>query len=336
MTKTAISLFMKKTFLFLGIYALLRKFKPNRKVAILRYHAVVNPRENFYTSPGIALSPAQFARHVRYFARRYRVMSLDAVIDCFQQKRRLPKNAVVFTFDDGYADNFAAAKMLAKYGASGTFYITTNPISRECRLWLAEVTYLLLKTKRESFKLEHDGAERTFPLNGTLSRWQAIREIVKVVKSNDRQVREKVLQQVNDQLAEATLLKSVDDIVLTWEQLRQMRNMGMVIGSHTTTHLNLPNAAREDARQEINQARSILEEQLNTSIRHFSYPNSGPYDYYNEEIRQMVIDAGYDSSSTSGQGFADGNSDFFALERIRTVPELAEVVHSIEWDRLFG
>ena len=112
--------------------------------------------------------------------------------------------------------------------------------------------------------------------------------------------------------------------------------MGMVIGSHTLTHLNLPNAAPEDAVKEIKESKAVLEQKLGINIRHFSYPNSGPYDYFNERIREYVIEANYDSSCTSMNGFLDTGSDLFALERVRTVPELAEVVHALEWDRVLG
>jgi hypothetical protein len=49
-----------------------------------------------------------------------------------------------------------------------------------------------------------------------------------------------------------------------------------------------------------------------------------------------VIEAEYDCSCTSNNGFVGHNSDYFALERVRTVPELEEVVHGMEWDRLFS
>lgn len=336
MNKQKLSLLIKKMLLRAGVYGVIRTLFPNRKAAILRYHALAAPQDNFYTSPAIALSPAEFEQQVKYFARKYRVISLDEIVDCLRQNRPLPKNSVTFTFDDGYSDNLEAALILKKYAAGGTFFITTEPIGRESRFWLSEVTLLILKTTQGVFRLTLGEKQAEFALTDASSRWKAIRELVRLIKSNDRAVREEIRRQLSKQLGEPALLEEVQNLVLTWEQVRQMARMGMLIGSHTLTHLNLPNADPEDARREIAESKKVLEEQLGAPIRHFSYPNSGPYEYFNAQIREFVIESGYDSSSTSNNGFVSHSSDRFALERVRTVPELAEVVHALEWERVFG
>lgn len=334
--KRGLSGLIKRIFLALGIYHLIRILAPNRSIAILRYHSVTEPENNFYTTPAIALSPKEFERHVRYFASRYRIISLDEAVDCLMSDRPLPTNSVVFTFDDGYADNLEAARILKKYQANGTFYITTEPIDRNMRLWLAEVTYLFLKSPRQHFEFKLKDKKQRFELKNVTARWQAIREIVKTIKSNDRIVRDKVLAQVVDQLGDPQLLKEVEDLILTWPEIQEMAEMGMVIAAHTLTHLNLPNAHPDDAVREIIGSKSVLEEKTGRKIRHFSYPNSGPYDYFNDTIRSYVVEAGFDSSCTSNNGFANHNSDLFALERVRTVPQLEDIIHNMEWDRLFS
>ncbi len=334
--KQKLSLFVKRLFLRLGLYDVLRALKPNRNIAILRYHAVVSPSENFYTSPPIALSPLAFEQHVKYLARRYNVISLDQAIDIIKAGKTPPPNSIVFTFDDGYLDNLEAARILKKYGANGVFFVVTEAIGRESRLWLAEVTYLILKTPKENLQIKYKDADHQFVLDDLKSRWKAIRSLVRLIKSNNRACRDSVMAQLCQQLGDEKLLKNVENLMLTWEQVMKMRDMGMVIGAHTLSHLNLPNADPEDARKEIAGSKSVLEEKLGQPCRHFSYPNSGPYEYFNARIRQYVIDAGFDSSCTSNRGFLTQESDLFAIDRIRTVPELEEVIHAMEWERIFG
>jgi|GEM_PF-2015681 len=336
MNKQAISLFVKRVFLNCGVYGFFRNCFPNKKVSILRYHAVVPDSENYYTSHAISLSPEEFEKHVRYFARKYNVVSLDEIIDHFKDKKPLPKNSVAFTFDDGYLDNLLAAKILHKYGAHGTFFIVTEAIGRESLLWLSEVTYLLLKTEIGSLSINAAGSADTLPLGNNRERWKAIRHLVKLIKSNNRDVRQEVRKQLLDQVGTPELLKDVKDLMLTWDQVKEMVDMGMIIGSHTLSHLNLPNADPDDAVKEISEAKTVIEDRLGKPARHFSYPNSGPYAYFDERIRQYVVDAGYDSSCTSNNGFVDAESDAFALERVRTVPELEETVHDMEWSRVLG
>jgi peptidoglycan/xylan/chitin deacetylase (PgdA/CDA1 family) len=124
--------------------------------------------------------------------------------------------------------------------------------------------------------------------------------------------------------------------MLTWEQVRQMLQNGMIVGGHTMTHLNLPNADPPDARQEISCCREALEKKLGIPIRHFSVPNSGPYPYYNDQIKQMVAASGYLSAVTSAHGFAGPESDLLELRRIRTAPELYETIATIELRKFKG
>jgi len=327
---------LKSFFLYGGIYKSIRTLFPNNRISILRYHAVVKPEENFYTTPTISIDPVQFEKHVKYFVRNYTVVSLDQAISFIKLRKRIPKNCIVFTFDDGYADNFEAARILKKYGVSGTFFVTVEPILRESLFWLGEVTLLILKTEEKELKIfEISGGEK-LTITNMDSRWEIIRRIVRTIKSNNLNVREKIRKEIRNQLADNSLLKDIENLMLNVHQVKEMIEMGMIIGSHTMTHLNLPNADSKDAVHEITFSKKKLETVLGEPIKHFSYPNSGPYKYFDETIRGYVERAGYESSCTSRNGFVSYDSDLLALKRIRTVPALEEVIHEIEWDRIFG
>jgi len=328
--KMFLSGLLKATLFHLGFFHLLRVLFPNRRVAILRYHAVVDPQNCDYASPGICISKQDFEKHVRYFARRYRVISLDDVIDTIRAGKPLPTNAVVFTFDDGYADNFLAAEILKRYNASGTFYLTVSCIDRAEPFWLFEANYLILKTKQSHLRLQVNGEQIELNLADAARKTAAIREVVKIIKSNNRAVRETVREQLRQQLAGEEYRDAADRVMLTWEQVKKMLQNGMIIGGHTMTHLNLPNADPADAQQEISMSRVALEKKLEIPIRHFSVPNSGPYRYYNDQVKQMVAASGYVSAVTSAHGFVDSKSDLLQLRRIRTVPELYETIAAIE------
>lgn len=328
--KMRLTSLIKAMLFYGGFFALLRLLFPNRRAALLRYHAVVDPADNFYTSPSISISVREFERHVRYFVRKYRVVSIDQVVDALLTGRPLPKNAIVFTFDDGYADNLIAARILKQYGATGIFYLTTDCIDRKETLWLAEVNYLLEHSPQPALRVEFNGTTHDLNLRTPQERDQAKRTVIKIIKSNDRCVRETVRQQLRAQLATAEWQATAARLMLTWEQVREMLAQGMSVGGHTVSHLNLPNAAPEDARREIAGCKHKLEAVLGLPIRHFSVPNSGPYRYYNEQVKRMVGEAGFVSSVTSAHGFVGGNSDLLELRRIRTVPALHEVVATIE------
>ena len=319
-----------------GLFNLVRKIKPNYNVTILRYHAVVNDVDNFYASSGISISVHDFERHVKYFAEHYHIVSLDAVIDTILAGEPLSPNLVVFTFDDGYADNFQAAAILKKYGGTGTFYLTTDCIDRKESLWLFETNYLIQESQVTALNLKLKNGSYDLPLRNMQQKHAAQRRVIELIKSNNREVRESVRTQIRQQLAKNDWQETADRVMLTWPQVQKMAADGMTIGGHTLSHLNLPNAEPDDARREISGCKKVLEEKLNMPIRHFSVPNSGPYAYYNKAVKKMVQEYGFVSSVTSANGFVNQASDLFELRRIRTVPELHEVVAAIEFDKLFS
>lgn len=307
------------------------------EVAILRYHAIVEQKDNFYASPSICLSPELFEEQVQYFSKNHTVISLDEVYSCIADQRPFPEGAVVFTFDDGYRDNYNAAKILRKYGVTGTFYIAANCIDYEEPLWLFEVIYLVNRTNRVLLELVVNNTKSKFNLKNTNDRALVIREITSLIKSNTLVVRESIRDQIREQLNDVL---DIDDqtkkVMLSWKQVCEMGEWGMDIGGHTLTHLNLPNAEAVDADREIIGCKKLIESKLNKVVNHFSYPNGGNYNYYNPAIMEMVKKAGYLTATTSNNGLAPLSSNPLELYRIRVTDHLAEIIYQITAEPLIS
>lgn len=79
---------------------------------------------------------------------------------------------------------------------------------------------------------------------------------------------------------------------LSWEQIAELRDAGMEIGSHTLSHAGLSGLAREAARVEIVRSKAILEERLGIEVYSFSYPAGD----YTDEIAAIVREAGYSNA----------------------------------------
>ncbi len=322
---------IKACLLYSGLLSIITLLYPNKRVAILRYHSVKNGRENFYSVPGVNISLQAFERHVRYFSKNYRIVSLDEVVKCIKDRIPFKKNSVVFTFDDGYADNYDAFKILKKYGGQGTFYLTAGSIDGKSYLWLFLVRYLITSTEKERVELAVNGKHLKFC---TKDKEKAIENITVLIKSNDIQTRDDIIKQLRQQLTVDNLEETSKKVMLSWNQVEEMCAEGMTIGGHTNTHCNLPNAKPEDAAKEIEDGKRLIESNLNVYIKHFAYPNGGPYPYFNDEIKEFVKNAGFSSATTSLNGFVDMDSDLFKLRRVRTTESLSETVCSLELERL--
>jgi peptidoglycan/xylan/chitin deacetylase (PgdA/CDA1 family) len=327
--RSALAPSMKRVLHRTGIYSLVRRARPNRGLAILRYHAVCGPEGHSYAEPGICVSPAAFAAHVAYLASHYSVLPLPEASDRLRNRRALPENAVAITFDDGYADNLDAARVLQAHGISATFYITAGCLSGEAPFWPSELRRLIFGSLVDEIMLTAAGRPISFPLRTDAERRKAIRAASRLFKSNRIDVREALREELRQQIR----IDPAPSPMLTWDQLREMHRMGMTIGAHTVTHPILPSAGPVDAQREIVEARARIQRELDDQVTMFSYPNGGAERYMTREIAAMVRQAGYDAATTSRNGFATNQSDLFALERVQVAERLEDLAFSLEIER---
>jgi len=98
-------------------------------------------------------------------------------------------------------------------------------------------------------------------------------------------------------------------------QIRQMSNSGIItIGSHTLSHSHLPSLTSErQVAQEIFASKQRLEQIIRKPVTTFSYPIGG----FNEKIRSLVIQAGYDTAVATSPGLRYPNNDPYAIKRVR-------------------
>ena len=88
------------------------------------------------------MAPDSFAAHVELVASRYDVVPLQAVLDRPHPSRRRPR--IAFTFDDGYADNLAAARVLAARGMAATYFLTAGKLESHREFWWDELERIVL------------------------------------------------------------------------------------------------------------------------------------------------------------------------------------------------
>jgi peptidoglycan/xylan/chitin deacetylase (PgdA/CDA1 family) len=312
-----------------GFYSALRRVQPSRKLAILRYHAICGDEGHGYADASICVPPDQFARHVEYLARHYDVLRLSDAIEALRAGRSLPTNALAITFDDGYADNLEAARVLNLHGLSATFYITAGCLAGGEPFWPAEIRSLVGSMPSGRFTLTVDGRRLEVPCSSHVECQAAVKLLTRLVKRSTIPERERLRRELRT-LANHPRMKNP---MLSWNDLGDMQRWGMTIGAHTLTHPNLPSAGLLDARSEMVGCKQRLEAELGMPVTMFSYPNGGAERYFTPEIRQLAIEAGFEGATTSWNGFAGPDSDLFALERIQVSERLEDLVFALEVER---
>ncbi len=110
---------------------------------------------------------------------------------------------------------------------------------------------------------------------------------------------------------------------LTWNEVRQLHDSGMEIGSHSLNHPDLAARDPEVAREEIEQSRKILSRKIGVPVRSFSYPIGS----YTPEVAELVREAGYTNAVTTYPG--SSLQLMFELPRRRILG--GESVEALAW-----
>lgn len=137
---------MKKNKIGLGLKILLKKFlliilaifgnilllpawsrgKKN-KLLVLRYHSV-----NDYRKHEVNVRINTFRKQMEFLARCYQPVSLKEAVEDLKEKRQLPDNAVVVTFDDGYKDNYTNVyPILKKLNIPATIFLVVGYVGTD-------------------------------------------------------------------------------------------------------------------------------------------------------------------------------------------------------------
>lgn len=96
-------------------------------------------------------------------------------------------------------------------------------------------------------------------------------------------------------------------------QLRELREQGHEIGSHSVHHARLTSLESDALAREVTESRRDLEELLDAEVVSFAYP----YGDHDGRVRRCVREAGYRSSVTTEERLVGPCPDWYRLPRVR-------------------
>jgi len=102
--------------------------------------------------------------------------------------------------------------------------------------------------------------------------------------------------------------------MLTWDEVRALRDAGWDIGSHTLNHPRLARLTPEDARKELEESHATLAREMGVPPVSFAHPYGNGAD--DLPLRLLIQNAGYRTACTVHQGLADPVGAPLALRRI--------------------
>jgi peptidoglycan/xylan/chitin deacetylase (PgdA/CDA1 family) len=229
---------------------------------VVLYHHLAGTPGPLVDRLGITTPPAVFRAHVRRLARDYEIVDLTQVLS-----GRLPRRALLITFDDGYRSvKDVALPILAELGLPSVFFISSAFVAPES-LPLDNLLCHLL-TQVGSAELMSVIGGRAPLSSGTMA------EIAGRVAELDYRRRLRLGDELADRFGVDTRrLRAESRLFLESSELANLHESGCEIGNHTSSHLfcrAIVDAAAAQA--ELADHRLQLEQWSGRPVRSFSYP----------------------------------------------------------------
>ena len=300
-----------------------------RRAVILLYHRIAE----LHPDPQLlCVTPEHFAEHLEHLRRHYRPISLRALGQALVNGR-VPRKAVVVTFDDGYADNLWNARpLLERHNVPATVFVTSGYVGRDRELPSDALQRCLLQpgTLPDSLTLEIEGKTYSWQMsdskdntgawnvtmeNDPTPRHRYYRELHRLLRPLNDASRQVVLEALAN-WASCPTNSRPDRRALNADEIRMLSEDGLVeIGAHGISHLVLGAQPPEVQWKEISESKQHLEDVLGRPVTSFSYPYGGPDDV-SEQTIDLVKEAGFEVACANVTAPVTARSDLFWLPRV--------------------
>ena len=268
----------------LDAYAFLRRKLTKSQVAILIYHRICPRQDNWSIG---TLSPDAFESQIRYFCRSWEVLSLEKLAQYIHHGKSLPEKALVVTLDDGYKDNYLHAyPILKKYHAPATIFLTTGHIGTGKLFWWDKVGYAIQYTTASQLDLGELGR---YSLTAEFDRSHIILMLKEALQKLSDERKSFLIEKLLSIASVNVPPHLAEEIILSWDEVREMSNDGINFGAHSVNHPILTQLPLEHARWEIIQSKKDIEEKLGHPVTAFSYPNGE----FSPRVIEFVKESGF-------------------------------------------
>lgn len=284
---------------------------------ILLYHRIDDGGDAFLASTPTAL----FKRQMEYLAKSSTVCSLEDAVEAMLRDD-LPDNVVVITFDDGYRDNYVNAfPVLTSLSLTATIFLATGCIGSQGILWHDRV-FRAFNTTGATLLKKFGPQRKSYSIRTDHEKTRACAELLEVLKGLREEERTLWIDRLIERLAVEDP-REVPNLMMNWDEVREMQRSGMSFGSHTVTHPILSTLSMARVEDEITKSKAAIEQELRVPIKTFAYPNGRRGDF-TEQTKELLRQTGYTCAVTTICGANGGDS---------AVPDLMELKRDLVWSK---
>lgn len=303
----------------------LRKWARRGEAIILTYHRVIEKwdRTLDYSHPGLVVTSGTFHRQLAFLKKHFNIVPLSYFINRTSNTQH-PKPLCAITFDDGWRDNYEIAfPILRKHDVPATIFLTTDFIGTDRAFWHTQLMYLLMHGDLSRLRLlgyvfqacpapVRHGLMRLAQM-GQAPGAHDVDPLIEAVKTTcDETTTDQFIHDVGNALGLRRHLFPDRRFFLDWDQVREMAEAGIEIGSHGCSHRILIHLKTEDAEEELVRSKGKIERSIGQEVQHFAFPNGDA----NQNLMVLTGKAGYRTASLCVSGPDGGRLGPLTLRRL--------------------
>ena len=308
---------------------LLRAWAQRHESIILTYHRVIEKwdRTLDYSQPGLVVTAETFDRQLHFLKQHFNIVPLSSIVNP-QSEIRNPKCPdrpfCSITFDDGWRDNYEIAfPIFKKHTIPATIFLTTNFIGTERAFWHTELMHLLLngelhKLRRNKtlFQAHPPPVRHRLMRLARMDRAANAYDVDPFIECVKKWCTEDAIEQTIQDFADVLGLRRPffpdRKFFLDWDQVRELAEAGIEIGSHGYSHRILTRLKAEDAEEELIRSKAAIEGHIGQEVQHFAFPDGA----WNRGLLASVSKAGYRTACLCVSGPDEEKFRSLALPRL--------------------
>lgn len=306
------------------------------KLTVVMYHYVRDLQHSRY--PQIKGCDVRlFREQIKFLQKHYNFVTVEQVIDAYENGSKLPPHSVLLSFDDAYADHFEYAfPILEHEHIQGAFYPPVKAVTEHTVLDVNKIHFILASTTPKQFPDLLDEIKLLVAANadeyGLKTYDEYFNELAVANRFDPAEVIfvKRLLQvalpeELRKKMANILFEKIVGieesafsrELYMSLDQIKCMVDCGMHIGSHGYDHYWLSSLPREKQEFEIKKSIDFIG---NVGGDVSNWTICYPYGDRNKETIQLLKENGCKLGMTTDVALADLND--YAGDAIFNLPRL--------------
>ena len=281
-----LKLLIKNLLYFSGALPLYHRFRNNNSLTVVLFHRVIDINDPRWkqSDPEWTVSDSFFSQCVAFFKQHYSIITIQDIDEFYTNRKPLPVNPLLITFDDGWADNFEYAVEICNQNKCKFHTFITTGVTGLAYLNWRETLHSLAKADlyKTSELINKINQKFNLSMNPTFT----VDELIKDIKKLDEGLKKKITEHINS----LSSLFTPKQQMLSSEQLNTMQQQGYYLGTHGHTHE--PITECQDKNTELVSSKNILAtvvKEPTNIINSMAFPHSA----VNNEVYLNTVNAGY-------------------------------------------